>query len=201
MNWLYGIRNKMQVGALLLVILGLILWNNLEERRQSKALQTHFDAIFADRLLAESYLFEISEKLHEKSMLFLQKEEGQAVLFENIDKTIHTLLAKYEKTKLTEREEALYADFKMEFDFSKADEPEGAAEATLKALRQLNALSNLQVTEGEKLIHETKRIFLKKKSASQFEMTILIVIALLIQVLIFSSQTLLSRMEQKPHLN
>lgn len=222
MKWTYSIKNKTTAAILLAVILGLTMLTNLLQRKRFKELEESFASMYEDRLLAENYLFHLYENLKQKQDRF------EAAANNGISHTINAdlnnfraqrakLIDKYAETYLTSEEESKFNDLKnallridqLEEEISllesQAQIPEKLIrlhdEITLEAFTTLSALSDIQTVEGEVLRKKSKQIILGSVSISHFEMTILIVIAIVIQALVFSSSTLLVQKSQRPGLN
>lgn len=222
MKWTYAIKKKTTAAILLAVILALTMLTNLLQRKRFKELEQSFASIYEDRLLAESYLFHMYENLKEKQDLFeIAANEGVG---HTINKELNAyrqkraeLIDKYEHTYLTDEEDGKFHDLKAALQrIDKLEEEIATLEAqsqipedlirlhdeiTLDAFTTLSALSDIQTSEGELLRNKSKQIILGSVSISQFEMTILIVIAIVIQALVFSSSTLLVKKDQFPNLN
>jgi hypothetical protein len=127
-------------------------------------------------------------------------------------------MAKYSETYLTEEEKVHFDSLKQALHYIdhleekiESDENRGLIppdliaahnKATNHAFATISNLSDIQTSEGALLQKRTKQIVWGSVSISQFEMTILIVIAIVIQGLIFSSKTLLVKTKgQDPGLN
>lgn len=222
MKWTYSIKNKTTAAILLAVILGLTMLTNLLQRKRFQELEQSFTSIYEDRLLAENYLFHLYENLKQKQDLFeLAAQNG---VCHTINKELNEyrtaraqLISKYTETYLTEEEDGKFNDFKTALArIDKLEEEIARLEArfeiptelihthdeiTAHAFSTLSALSDIQTVEGEVLRERSKLIILGSVSISHFEMTILIVIAIVIQGLIFSSSTLLVKKSQNANLN
>lgn len=224
MKWTYSIRNKSTAAILLAVILGLTMLTNLLERKRFRELEESFTSIYEDRLMAETYLFHMYDNLNKKQDLWeLAAQKGVCHTI-NSDLNVYRqergeLIDKYAKTYLTEEEDGKFNDLKKALNQIDQLEEEIAEmeaediipqnlieqhdEITVDAFDTLSALSDIQTTVGAQLRDKSKKIILGSVSISHFEMTILIVIAIIIQALVFSSSTLLVKKErnQQAHLN
>jgi hypothetical protein len=212
MKWTYGIRQKAAASVLLALVLGLVMLNNLVERNQIRRLDKSFSSMYEDRLLAESYLFQLYDQLQQKNELFQaslmgKHSDAKQFDFDQYQQKLKAILEKFEKTQLTKAEADKYQRFKTILaDMSAIDVqvvaqtgPYGEIQAnlierseasTIKAFAVLAELSEIQTSEGKVLRSQSKRIMLGNLSASYFEMAILVIIALLIQALVLSTKTL-----------
>ena len=222
MKWTYSIKGKTKAALLLAIVLGITMLTNLIERRRFQELERSFSSMYEDRLMAESYLFHLYENLKEKQdLLQFATDKGMS---HNIREKLDAyrtdrakLIEKYMKTYLTEEEEIQFNNLnrllrrldRLEGEIGR--QPDNATipaglirrneSATAEAFSTLSTLSDIQTFEGAALRNKSKRIIMGSVSTSQFEMTILIIIGIIIQGLIFSSRTLLASNHQNPGLN
>ncbi|MCB0595111.1 MAG: hypothetical protein H6557_03670 [Lewinellaceae bacterium] len=218
MKWTYSIRNKTKAAILLAIVLGLTMLTNLLERKRFRQLEQSFSSIFEDRLMAESYLFHLYKNLKNEQDLLQLAPDGKLDYASREKLATYRanrtgLMEQYAKTYLTEEEEMKFDQLQAIFSRIGQLEKEIAGQqatasilsahslATAEAFTTLSALSDIQTAEGAELREKSKRIILGSVSTSQFEMTILIVIAIIIQALIFSSRSLQGSQPQNPGLN
>ena len=223
MKWTYGIRQKATASVLLALVLGLVMLNNLVERNQIRRLDKSFSSMYEDRLLAESYLFQLYDQLQQKSELFQASLQGKQPDVKQFDFDQHqqkmkAIIDKFEKTQLTKEEADKYQRFKTilarmsEIDAQVRDQAQERGQiqvnliqrseaSTTNAFAVLAELSEIQTSEGKVLRSQSKRIMLGNLSASYFEMAILVIIALLIQALVLSTKTLQLQKTQGSNLN
>ncbi len=190
------------IGLLLVLLYG----KNLLERQSFRAVSSTLSDVYEDRLLVESYIFQIAEKLftiqkwvdhctinydYSKVVGEISKEE-QAIL---------KLVAAFEATQLTEQEALLLADFKriIEKDLSIKsyqllyNDSSGVNEEQVKvydqkiarAQQDLVKLSSIQLEEGEKLVSKAKTLINRSQIWAQFELALLLILVLVIYVYIF----------------
>ena len=190
------------IGALVVMLYG----KNLLERQSFRAVSSTLSEVYEERLLMESYIFQISEKLftiqklvdhctlnydYSKVVAEISKEE-QAIL---------KLLEAFEATQLTEQETALLADFRriIEKDLSIKsyqllyNDSTGVNEAQVKvydqkiarAQQDLEKLSAIQLEEGEKLVSKAKTLINRSQIWAQFELALLLIFILVIYIYIF----------------
>jgi hypothetical protein len=217
MKWAYSFRERTKAALLLAGVLALVFMVSLMERRNVSKLGTSFSSVYEDRLVVESYIYKFSDYLYKKKLLAdACSQNGQT---EQLHKTIGlhneaivSMIQNYEKTKLTEEESVLFAAFKkdmyaimeVEVNLEKSGLNEVKPvfdEKVNNALMHLNHLSAIQLSEGQLLNENSKRIIAGSEVLTQFEMAVLIIIGLLIQVLIFTSKSVQPRMPQVRDLN
>ncbi len=217
MKWKYGVKNKMKLAGVLCLILGVVFWNNLHERSQINQLEKSFSSIYEDRLVVEALIFDLSGLLHRRqALLAVSLEKSNQKLrkeLQGMGSKVESILAAYADTELTSEEESLFEELNFLLQpvtkgelsinhITKVKDASLSEEIMMeKALANLSKLSEIQKEEGSRLIDESKNIMLSTRSSAQLEVAILVVLAILIQSLLFSSNSLIEKIQQKPHLN
>lgn len=221
MKWAYSIEQKMKAAMVLTVVFVFLFIKNVSDKRHFNELGDSFSAVYEDRLMAESYIYELSNHLSRKKLLVddCTTKEDIVHIKDKIkvhNRAIESLIVSYEKTRLTPTEEVLFKDFKKKIDhgitleqkhiyqaeFSNAENVKHILdEAFYGVLNTLNHLSNIQITEGEKLNKTSQKIVLGSASDTQFELTLLIVLGTIILTLIFTSRSTMPKTPQNPSLN
>jgi len=200
-------KKRKITGFLIIGVLVVLLYGkNLLERQSFRTVSSTLSDVYKDRLLVESYIFQISEKLftiqklvdhctinfdYSKAVLEISKEE-QAIL---------KLVSAFEATQLTEQEATLLADFKriIEKDLSIKsyqllyNDSTGVNEAQVKvydqkiarAQQDLEKLSAIQLEEGGKLVSKAKTLINRSQIWAQFELALLLIFILVIYIYIF----------------
>jgi Four helix bundle sensory module for signal transduction len=211
----------MQVAFLLSIILFVVFANNVMESRNVTELGGSFSSVYEDRLLVESYIYNLSDHLYQKKIMLDHCDlvsNATTNLKVNIDQhnsEIQTLIHNYEITRLTENESRVFDEFKinldrmasMERDYIRLPEQD-KAEKRLQLNQQffvvaknLNLLSAIQIEEAKRLNDDSKRIIAGFTMLTQFEMAILIGIGLIILALILSSSQINPRQVVDSRLN
>lgn len=211
MKWTDNMKQKTKTAILLTGVLGLVLLNNIAQSQQFNRIVKSFSSLYEDRLIAESYLFKISELLHKKRLVL----ECDSISFDSIitfkqgilpsNKPISKLITQYKKTKFTQNEQVYFDSLLLgmenlihvEKKYFVIDSYVGnnlRLEDSIKRLigvnlNYLSKLSDIQVYEGKQMNKESKEILMSNVSSSQLESSFLIIIAIIIQMLIFSSNT------------
>ncbi|MCE2777760.1 MAG: MCP four helix bundle domain-containing protein [Algoriphagus sp.] len=200
-------KKRKITGFLIIGVLVVMLYGkNLLERQSFRSVSSTLSDVYEDRLLVESYIFKISEKLftiqklvdhctinfdYSKAVLEISKEEQE----------ILKLVSAFEATQLTEQEATLLADFKriIEKDLSIKsyqllyNDSTGVNEAQVKvydqkiarAQQDLEKLSSIQLEEGEKLVSKAKTLINRSQIWAQFEVALLLIFVLVIYIYIF----------------
>lgn len=69
MKWIYVIEHKLKAALCLGIILFVVLWNNIGESKTMIELGESFNTIYEDRLMAENYIYKMSEIIHQCQLL------------------------------------------------------------------------------------------------------------------------------------
>ncbi|MBK8968902.1 MAG: MCP four helix bundle domain-containing protein [Saprospiraceae bacterium] len=221
MKWAFSIEQKFKAAALLAAVCVVILITNLLGRQHVDQLGSSFSSVYEDRLVVESYIYELSDHLYRKKLL-LDNCAGQPAAqvgtrFGTHNAAIDRLLVDYAKTRLTEEESVCFRDFKanvvalqdLERQYLRAatDEPQlvttrsqiDAQFATASA--NLHRLSLIQLKEGKLLNDQSQRIVAGSSLLTSFEMAVLIGIAIILQILVLASRPVISKVTQRSSLN
>ncbi|WP_205500107.1 MCP four helix bundle domain-containing protein [Rufibacter psychrotolerans] len=222
MKWAYSIKQKTKAAFLIAIVLGLVLSKNLLDSNNVNQLGSSFSAVYEDRLLVESYIYQLSGHLYQKKMLVdnCYYTDNAASLQDQLlakNTAIATLLQTYETTDLTEAEAKYFGALKQTMDKIRnlenqylARQGTGQEMAQAKALMDaqyslaashLNQLSGIQVEEGKRLNEKSKKIIAGSTILTNFELVVVVGLGIMIQMLILASKSKLSKFPQKPMLN
>jgi len=220
MKWIYAIQQKAQVAFLLALVLFGVFVKNVLDRNNVLDLGDSFSSVYKDRLLVESYIYKLSDHLYQKQILFDQCSQTQsdnhqlALNIKGHNATINSLIQEYAGTKLTD-DEAIYFDkfkrniFQMESlenQFFQDNTDIATINTSLDkqfitAAGHLNQLSSIQIAEGKSMADQSIRIVAGSSILTQFELAMIIIIGLIIQALIFASNSLTPKTFQNHQLN
>ncbi|MCM0060133.1 MAG: MCP four helix bundle domain-containing protein [Algoriphagus sp.] len=199
-------RRKISGFLVIGLFLVLLYGKNLLERQSFQSVSSTLSDVYEDRLLVESYIFQISEKLFAIQKLVdhctinydYSKVVGE---ISNEEQAILKLVSAFEATQLSEQESALLTDFKriIEKDLSIKsyqllyNDSSGVNEAQVKVYDQkiaraqldLEKLSAIQLEEGEKLVAKAKTLINRSQIWAQFELALLLILVGVIYLYIF----------------
>ena len=222
MKWAYSIQQKLKAALLLAVVCAVVLITNLLGRYHMGELGDSFSSVIKDRLVVESYIYMISDHLHQKKLaLNTYSELANPDVRSEIglhNEFINKMLSLYDKTLLTEEEAVYLKDFKanitalqgLELHFMQSPPDEAAqhaADLTLLneqfhlASANLFRLSQIQVKEGKTLNDKSQSIVNSSSLLTSFEMAMLICIAIILQIIVLASRPAISRKWQQSNLN
>ncbi|WP_192348417.1 MCP four helix bundle domain-containing protein [Algoriphagus sp. Y33] len=193
------------IGLLMLLIYG----KNLTERQAFKNISSTFKEVYNDRLVVEGYIFRISENLFRIQKLVDHCDisyDYSKVVDEIAEKeqNIMAIVRDFEKTNLTEKEGQYLTDFRsiIENDLQiknygllysdssgvNMNQVKLYDQKISKAQLDLDNLSKIQLEEGEKLINKANIIINRSQIWSQFEVALLIILALAMYFLLFRNK-------------
>ena len=196
------VRALMIISILLLMLYG----KNLLERKSFRQISSTFTEVYNDRLVVESYIFDISEHLFHIQKLIdhcdLDYDYSKVINeISNHEKQILEIISEFEGTKLTELESTYLTDFKkiieVDLNIKSYDlifsDSSGVNRERVKdydkkisrARKDLDDLSRIQLEEGEKLISKAKVMINRSQIWAQFEVALLIILVIVMFLLIF----------------
>ncbi len=185
-------RNARQkAAAVLIVVMALLLFSNLTDRRSFRNVRDSFSSIYNDRLMPATYIFSMSDHLYQ-SRLLMEADRENPLLEEELlvhDEIIATLISNYETTYLTEEESKQWASFKTHlYAYNRLRTDPSQERITTAhfndALHCLNALSQIQVGEGSALHTHSRAIIDGTNAFSDFEISLVMVLGVISLVLI-----------------
>jgi len=190
------------IGVLLLLLYG----KNLLERQSFRAVSGTLSTVYEDRLLVESYIFQISEKLFKIQRLVdhctINYDYSKVIAeISAEEQAILKLISSFEATELTAEEATLLTDFKriIEKDLSiksyqllyndssgvNVEQVKVYDQKIARAQQDLDKLSNIQLEEGDKLVSKAKTLINRSQIWAQFELALLLILVIVIYVYIF----------------
>lgn len=190
-----GVFNKIKLILGILVVFVLIVATNLIDRSNFLKVKNSVVTLYEDRLIADELIFEMSSLYHEKEIAALKANSNY---FEKHSKTnnekLRLLIEKFEKTKLTEKEEIVFLNLKAnneaiqtaENDLVKSNFSEINPFVSLssKIKRNLFELSKIQSDEGGRQRSISKSAIESIELFTQMEIYLLAVLAIIVQIII-----------------
>ena len=185
MKWAYSIKNKTTAALVLFVLLGLIAFNNYRENHISDKMKQTVNSLYKDRLWAEFLISEIRFSIH----LLREKD----VNMEPHLNRIHSLNTQFAHTYLTQNEKVIFDQYLAhnqavmnQYALSK-----GISDSDLlQSESYLQSLHETQIIEGQNLVSEMEEMHKSAALMSQFEVSLLILVGIIVQVLILTSKSL-----------
>ena len=206
-------QRKLKIAIILTVLIVMIFGKNILERKNFRELGNSFVSFYEDRLVVESYIFSISEKLFRIKLLVnhCQFESDYSHVVDEIstfEADILNLVQEFEDTKLTIAEAGFLTDFKKIIqenlriaDYKSLYSEESGINADKvkeynsyieKAILDLEKLSQIQIEEGQKLATNSDKVVNRSQIWSQFEVAALVILIVIIYLLIYTSRSIKS---------
>lgn len=199
-------KRKISGFLIISLLLAMLYGKNLLERQSFRSVSSTLSDVYEDRLLVESYIFQISEKLFTIQKLIdhcnFNFDYSKVVSeISNEEEAILKLVLAFEQTQLTKEEELLLMDFKeiIEKDLSiksyqllyndssgvNGEQVKVYDQKIARAQQDLEKLSSIQLEEGEKLVSKAKILINRSQIWAQFELALLLVFIVVIYIYIF----------------
>lgn len=183
MKDLHKISNKTKAAFILLIVMLIIILSNFNTLQNSKKVNENINGIYKDRLVVAHYIFQYSKELH-----FIKAEAEKLNLSDTIKtdeiistlKVIHSIDQLYEKTVLTPTERIFFQNFLNSCNtINKQTQHKNwdqIAKSSEKALKTLEQLSQIQITEGKVKLASANAMYNDNNSLGQLEIALLIVL-------------------------
>jgi hypothetical protein len=204
MKWAYQVKDKTKVVAVLLLIIVLILVNNVSNRKTFSKLNESIASIYKDRLMPATYIFQLTDHLYQKKLL--QNSPGNNAAVVNHNTAIASIIKTYESTYLTASEKKQWNSFKEEMTHyntlvaAPVKNEKAVDESFNKVMGTLNALSEIQASEGSHILNISKLDISGTIIMSQLEAALLLILGIFALVLMSVNDSKLMRI-QDPRLN
>jgi len=206
--WTFSIKNKLTAAALLFTVLCLVMLTNLQEQRMVSNINKAVTSIYEDRVVVGNYILSLSNHIEDiLTLLSSDQTNSSSQAIEIQINKINRINILYDKTILTETEQQNFSEFKILCEeiklYNNQQSISQALESTKKADHILETLSSIQVEEGKSKLDEVLNMTSTSNILSYIELVVLIIIAVLIQILVLSSKTLLTKKQNgsNHHLN
>ena len=196
MQWTYGIKNKILASIVLLALCLLVLLNNYLNTIHTKNVKDSIATLYADRLIAEDYILKMTRNIYQIREILntdlntVSKSEAVSKLIDEFNSTYQA----YSKTKLTVTEKATAIELMghiIKFEQALLNNNYHTSDYTKKALVSLSQLSNIQLEESKLIMKHVGSQYASLKALSQFAFAIIIIILVVLQVIVFSSGSLI----------
>jgi len=208
MNWTFSIQNKLTASAVLLLLCGLVLFSNVNDRAHSRNVKKSISTLYEDRLIAEGYIlklrdgiFRIRETLYSPDTLPTKRSGRMSPLWKDIREQSEL----YGKTKFTAAESTKFEELKALLSRMEAQSSHhipSTLQMSNEALLLLSDLSMIQLEESKLIMKRSEKLFQSGKLSSELAFGIVVLILLVLQALVYSSTTLhISNKSNAPHLN
>lgn len=196
MKWTYRIKNKLLASAVLLSLCLLVLLSNYLDRKHTQNVKSAVSTLYEDRLVAEIYILKMTSTIYQireilNSGAATTSKSGQ---IGDLSKTLNTTYTVYSKTKLTQKEQAAAAKLSQllnQLESALARDNYAPSDHTRKLLETLDQLSTIQLEESKIIMKQVESQYATIKTSSEFAFAIVILILVVLQVLVFSGESLI----------
>lgn len=207
MKWTYSIKNKLAASIALLALCALVLLSNYLDRIHTENVKNSISTMYEDRLIAEDYILKMTRNIYQiREILnadhdYASKAEAVRKLTEDLKSTYSIYL----KTWLTKTEKIIASELTghiNEFERAKLDNRYDHKMHTDKMLSSLSRLSTVQLDESKLIMKQVESQYATIKASSQFAFAIVIIILVVLQIMVFSGESLIPPFKPKdPSLN
>jgi hypothetical protein len=198
---LFLLQYKMQIGALLTVLIAIIIANCIYSKKNIDHMDTSITSIYNDRLLASTYISELTHHLYE------QKLESNGIYAahnpQQHTREISMLISKFENTLLTKQETLYWKTFKDHFYRYNQDVSLGnVGDQDFKmAVAHLKLLTQVQAKEGNIVFRDVRADISASSLGWSLEISLSIIIGLVVLALLGISKSSFLHARQNPSLN
>lgn len=183
-------------------VLCLVMLTNIQEQHLVKRINESVTSLYSDRLVVADYIHQLSNRMEKLLVLLSAPQYSSKDVNLELDK-IKQITTLYEKTVLTDKENVNFNTFKIYIQQIaqnvNATDHAKAIEISKQARQTLETLSSIQLEEGKVKLDEVISMTSRSRLMSYIEIVILIVIAVLIQILVFSAKVEMGAKVPKDH--
>lgn len=185
-------KNKLKAAAVLIIIMLVLLLHNMTGRKNYSDISASISAIYNDRLMPATYLFQLSDHLYRNRILAEDIAHSSPQLHTELashDVVITSLIKDYETTYLTPEEKREWELFKNSLQTYNATRTEPGQELSAQTyFRQtifhLNELTRIQVGEGGQLHRSSNAVIREAYMFSELEISFVLILGVFAVVLI-----------------
>lgn len=209
MKWKIEYKQKFIIALVLLVTFLLVILNNLLNKSRMTHLGASMKSVYADRLQVEGLIYQLSNVIYSKKILFMaDKEYGNPsfrLKIDSLNKKAGELTEAYSSTVFTKAEKTYFnkltsnlstsqlLELKTNVHPAEQDAHQNIIQNSLNlSLNYLSQLSNIQLKEAQLLSEESKQIIAGNEMFSEAEFAFLIVVGIIIQVILLTQHTLIT---------
>lgn len=206
MRWTFSIKNRLGASIVLLALCLLVLLSHYLDRLHTENVKSSISTLYEDRLIVEDYILKMTRNIYQIREIsntddYHLKERDVKKMIGEIN-SIYTIFI---KTRLTKNEkstaEELISQIK-ELEQNVFSDKNTVSLHTDTILLSLNKLSQIQLDESKLIMKQAEAQYSKIKTSSQFAFAIIIIILIVLQILVFSGESIIPMYKPKdPSLN
>jgi hypothetical protein len=207
MRWTYSIKNKITASVVLLALCLLVLLSHYLDRMHTQNVKNAVSTLYEDRLIAEDYILKMTNTTYQiREVLNSDLDRtSKSDAIRKLTEKFHSIYTIYLKTKLTKPEKATAVEliwYLKKFGQTTLKNNHQPSNYTDKILFSLDKLSTIQLEESKLIMKKVESQYATIKASSQFAFVIVIIILVVLQILVFSGESIIPIVKSKdPTLN
>lgn len=206
MSWTFSIKNRLGASIVLLALCLLVLLSHYLDRLHTENVKSSISTLYEDRLIVEDYILKMTRNIYQ--IREISNTDDYHLKERDVKKMIGDINSIYSifiKTRLTKNEkstaEELISQIK-ELEQNVFSDKNTVSLHTDTILLSLNKLSQIQLDESKLIMKQAEAQYSKIKTSSQFAFAIIIIILIVLQILVFSGESIIPMYKPKdPSLN
>lgn len=206
MRWTYSLKNKLIASIVLLALCLLVLLSNYLDRLHTENVKNSISTMYEDRLIVEEYIFKMTQNTYQiREALNTATVDNDEKIVKKFTDNIKNTFDSFSKTRLTENEKLTADELKLQIsELNKIllSNNKVSLKYTDEILNTLNKLSEIQLDESKLIMKQVEDQYASIKASSEFAFAIIIIILIVLQILVFSGESLIPLFKPKdPSLN
>lgn len=207
MKWTYSIKNKITASVVLLALCLLVLLSHYLDRMHTQNVKNAISTLYEDRLIAEDYILKMTSTTYQiREVLNSDLDRAsKSNAIRKLTEKFNSIYTIYLKTKLTKPEKATAIEliwYLKKFGQTTLKNNHQPSNYTDKVLFSLNKLSTIQLEESKLIMKKVESQYATIKASSQFAFVIVIIILVVLQIMVFSGESIIPIVKSKdPTLN
>lgn len=206
MRWTDSIKNKFLASIVLLALCLLVVLSHYLDRVHTRNVKSSISTMYEDRLVVEGYILKMTRDTYQiREILAAPGPERNVNTVKALTADLKATYDSFINTRLTKNEKATADKLIVQirgFEQSTAGDDKTALVYTDSILSSLGKLSEIQLDESKLIMEQVESQYATIKVLAQFAFAIIIVILVVLQVLVFSGESIIPLFKPKdPTLN
>lgn len=206
MRWADSVKNKLVASIVLLALCLLVLLSNYLDRIHTQNVKNSISTMYEDRLIVEEYILKMTRNIYQiREILNVENSEQKVNSVKALTGEFKATYNIFIRTRLTKKEKSTADELITQiqgFEQIKVGDTKPALIYTDKILDSLNKLSEIQLDESKQIMNKVESQYATIKVLSQLAFAIIIIILIVLQVLVFSGESIIPLFRPKdPTLN
>lgn len=207
MKWTYSIKNKVAASVVLFVLCLLVLLSNYLDRLHTENVKNSISTMYEDRLIVEEYILKMTRNTYQmREVLSNDKEQHLPdQIFKRLISDFRETYNSFIQTRLTKNEKITAEELIRQirkFEQDVLNTSEASVSSTDPILLSLENLSAIQLAESKLIMKQVESQYAAIKASSQLTFAIVILILIVLQILVFSGESIIPLFKKNdPKLN